>query len=111
SSPASRYRSMAARWSRSAEWPASARRENADEAERQQDEAGQLARAQPFAKKSLRHDVAEVQLDEAERADIGDRLHRHRGEPAGRAERAHRTGQQRHPPGAQHLDDDGPLAP
>ena len=66
---------------------------------------------QAFAKEAPRDEIAEIQLDQAERADIGDRLQRHRGEPAGRADRPHRAGQHRHPPRPQYRDDDPALPP
>ena len=61
-------------------------------AERQQQEAYELCEAEPLAEHLARDDIAEQQLDEAEGANIDDRLHRHRGEPQARGERTHEPG-------------------
>src|SRR6185312_7308849 len=64
-------------------------RDDPEHARREQDEAELLGAAQPLAKNPARDQVAEIKLDETERTYPCDGLHRHRGKPARRAERAH----------------------
>jgi len=59
----------------------SAETDDAEDAEREQHHAGELAHPEPLAEELLRDDIAEQQLDEAERAHVDGRFEGEAGEP------------------------------
>src|SRR5260221_2312305 len=88
----------------------STKSDDAENTEGEERDPSELAPAETLAEELLRDDVAEQELHQPERADVDGRFEREGREPQAGGERPHEPGEQRDPPGAENLDDDGKVA-